>query len=92
MRLVAIVRPLASSSESSRNSAKLEHVIGEDAGLLPLREGRGAELLADRAEDARVVVDVQLQLAGDLFGDLEVALADGRLRAFLRSRPIETKP
>jgi len=45
----------------------------------------GAELLTDRAEDAGVVVDVQLQLAGDLFGDLEVALADGGLRAFLEA-------
>jgi hypothetical protein len=34
---------------------KLQHVIGEDAGLLPLREGRGAELLTDRAEDAALL-------------------------------------
>jgi hypothetical protein len=53
---------------------KLEDVILEDAGLLPLRERRLGELLCRRTHDPRGVVDIQLHAGRDLIGQRHVAL------------------
>ncbi len=51
-------------------------MILEDSRLLPAGEVGLSKFLAQRPDDSGVVVDVQLQLAGHLPGNPQVALSN----------------